>query len=284
MHCFVINLDRVPERWEFTRRNFADIGIETERFSAVDAAKPGALDGAHYVPHRGDRWELTDSLVACFESHRRVWQLVVDRGLSHAAIFEDDVVVTSALPRVLQWLSAGNAEFDVAKLDTARRTLRLDAPVATVDVMEVRPSLSGAASAAAYVVTRNAAQWLLKWSDPFSDHTDDFVFRPRAGWRVLQIWPAVSAQVMFLRPDEQRALGISDGSLTGSERSSDKRINKPTASGPMWFRARKEIRRSARKLYNGLHGDRALLARGGIVGECPFDIDTVPSAGVSAKA
>ena len=89
MHCFVINLDRVPERWAFVRRNFAAIGIEAERFAAVDARRLDRYEGIRYVPHCGDRWEIPDSLIGCFESHRRLWRRVVDDALPMAAIFED---------------------------------------------------------------------------------------------------------------------------------------------------------------------------------------------------
>ncbi|MFZ2100915.1 MAG: glycosyltransferase family 25 protein, partial [Oricola sp.] len=150
MKCFVINLDRVPGRWHFMEQGLRAAGIEAERFVATDAAKPGALDSTYYRPHSGDRWSLTDSLIACFESHRRVWQTIVDRDLSMAAVFEDDIVPGEDLKNVLDWLGHGEIAFDVVKLDTARRGLRLGPVVAEQGGLAFRPLLSGAASAAAY--------------------------------------------------------------------------------------------------------------------------------------
>ena len=279
MKCLVINLDRVPARWRFMQDGLRAAGLEAERFSATDAAAPGALDDTHYRPHSGDRWELTDSLVACFESHRRVWQSVVDRDLAAAAIFEDDIVAGGGLRAAIDWLDQGKVAFDVAKLDTARRRLRLGPVTAEADGVAWRPLLSGAASAAAYVLTQAGARKLLAWSDPFCDHTDDFVFRPRPGFRILQAVPAVAAQAMFLTAVERDRLGLADPAIVGSERSSDSRLNRRTNRGPLWYRLRKELRRSGRKLSQRLFADKALTARGGIVGTVDFAPDERQTTG-----
>jgi glycosyl transferase family 25 len=269
-HCFVINLDRVPERWRFMQEGLRAAGLEPERFPAVDAARPEALADAHYRAHSGDRWELPHSLVACFESHRRAWQTIVDRGLPMAVVFEDDVVPGERLGDAIDWLDRGGVAFDVAKLDTARRSLRMGPVMAEAEGLAFRALLSGGASAAAYAVSREGAAKLLEWSDPFCDHTDDFVFRPRPGFRVLQLMPAAAIQAMFLSGEERAAIGLTDPAIIGSERSSDSRLNRKTNRGPLWFRARKELRRSARKLVRGLFADRALKARGGLIGLVEF--------------
>lgn len=271
MKCFVINLDRVPERWRFMREGLRAAGLEAERFPAVDATKPEALGDTRYRPHSGERWELPDSLIACFESHRRVWQTVVDRDLPMAAVFEDDVVAGARLAEVIDWLGRGETGFDVAKLDTARRNLRLGPEAARSDGLALRPLLAGGASAAAYAVSQAGARKLLGWSDPFCDHTDDFVFRPRPGFRVLQAEPAAAIQAMFLTVDERVALDLTDPAIIGSERSSDRKLNRRTRRGPLWFRARKELRRSGRKLVRALFADRALRARGGRIGAVGFE-------------
>lgn len=270
MKCFVINLDRVPERWRFMEDGLRGAGLEPERFPAVDAAKPEALADTHYRAHSGDRWELPDSLVACFESHRRVWQTIVDGDLPMATVFEDDVVPGEGLAGIVEWLGRGDVGFDVAKLDTARRPLRMGPVTARHESMALRPLLSGGASAAAYAVSQDGARKLLAWSDPFCDHTDDFVFRPRPGFRVLQAAPAPAIQAMFLTAEERAALDLTDPAIVGSERSSDGKLNRKTNRGPVWFRVRKELRRTGRKLARRLFGDRALKARGGRIGAVEF--------------
>lgn len=270
MKCFVINLDRVPERWRFMQEGLHGVGLEAERFPAVDAAKREALADTHYRAHSGDRWELPDSLVACFESHRRVWQAIVDRELPMATVFEDDVVPGEGLAGIIEWLGGGIG-FDVVKLDTARRPLRLGPVTARHESMALRPLLYGGASAAAYAVSQDGARKLLAWSDPFCDHTDDFVFRPRPGFRVLQVEPAPAIQAMFLTAEERAALDLTDPAIVGSERSSDGKLNRKTNRGPFRFRARKELRRTGRKLARRLFADKMLEARGGRIGAVEFE-------------
>ncbi len=269
MNLYVINLDRVPERWEKMVCHFHAVGLAPIRFSAVDAWDRKALDRSHYAPHRGDRWELNDSLIACFESHRKVWQLVVDLELPCAAIFEDDVVLSEEMPAVLEALHQRAVDFDVVKLDTVRSISRLGPPAKLGD-FDLRRIWINAPSAAAYVVSQSGARRLLDWSVEFCDHTDDFIFWQRPEWMVLQLFPAVAMQMAFLSEDERKGLCISDERVWGSERTSDIRINRKVSKGPPWFRLRKEILRLRRRIFWKSFGDRRLLAKGGFVGTCPF--------------
>jgi GR25 family glycosyltransferase involved in LPS biosynthesis len=275
MHALVINLDRCPERWAFTDNNLRAAGITAERFSAVDAKRLDGYEGIAYRPHCGERWELSDSLIACFESHRRIWQIIVDRDLPMAAIFEDDIVAVPALAAVLTALSGITDRFDIAKLDSTGRTIRLDTPLCRFAGFQLRPLLNGSASAAAYVVTLNGASRLLELSDPYCDHADDFIFMPRKDLLKVQLDPPVASQVMFLDDKYRDALQITDPAIAGSERERDPALNRKVRRGPPWFRLRKEIRRTARKLYWRLYGDRALLARGGIITDFAMTPDRI---------
>ncbi|MFZ2101408.1 MAG: hypothetical protein WAU86_12675, partial [Oricola sp.] len=107
-------------------------------------------------------------------------------------------------------------------------------------------------------------------SDPYCDHTDDFVFRPRRDYRMLQAIPAVAIQAMFLDSEERATLGLADPAILGSERSSDTRINRRPDRGPLRFRLAKELRRFVRKLRRRLFSDKALLARGGLIAPVEF--------------
>jgi GR25 family glycosyltransferase involved in LPS biosynthesis len=279
MRSFVINLDRVPQRWEFVKRSFLAIGLEAERFSAVDARRLEQYEGIRYIPHSGDRWEIPDSLIGCFESHRRLWQRVVDEGLAMAAIFEDDVVLTAGLREVFDWLESGAPDFGVVKLDSAGRAVRLGAEVATRARWSLRPILAGTTSAGAYVISRAGAERLLALSDPYSDHVDDFVFAARRGYLPLQLNPTAAAQIVHLPAEIVTGLGVANPQLTGSERESDDRLNREVRRGPPWFRLRKEVRRTRRKLYWKLYGDRALIRGGGIMTNSAIDPDEIPRMG-----
>ena len=91
----------VINRAQDTRRlaRFADsaraVGTTFERIEAVDGHAPGAL--APFADLIGDAFwgepHAKPGAIGCFLSHRRAWQAVVDRGLPHALICEDDAVL-----------------------------------------------------------------------------------------------------------------------------------------------------------------------------------------------
>ncbi|CUJ93426.1 Glycosyltransferase family 25 (LPS biosynthesis protein) [Ruegeria denitrificans] len=261
---YFINLDRVPERAEFMDDQFTRAGlVGAQRFSAVDGQQPGALDDNSYVAGTGTRWGLTQSEIACFESHRAVWQTVVDQGLKTVAIFEDDVEMSAQAGAVIASLLAVEAGFDLIKLDYSPRSMRFG-PLETIADIPMRPMLEMAPSSAAYILTQAACRKLLSWSGSYSDHLDDFISFPRTDWRMYQCFPAMGVQVMWSKQQEQTAEPVKV-----SERSQDQKTNSGLDKGPLWFRIRRELRAARRKLYWRTGGQGRLLAQGGFAGYIP---------------
>nr|WP_302478423.1 glycosyltransferase family 25 protein [Ruegeria atlantica] len=262
--AYFINLDRVPERAEFMEGQFADTGLRgAQRFSAVDGQQPGALDDNCYVPGSGTRWGLTQSEIACFESHRAVWRVAVDQNLSKVAIFEDDVEMSAQAGAVIAALLADDAGFDLIKLDYSPRSMRFG-PLETIADVPVRPMLEMAPSSAAYILTQAACRKLLSWSEEYSDHLDDFISLPRPDWRMCQCFPAVGVQMMWSKQQEQTAEPVKV-----SERSQDQKTNSGLDKGPLGFRIRRELQAARRKLYWRAGGQDRLLAQGGFAGFIP---------------
>lgn len=261
---YYINLDRVPERRVFMEDQFARAGlIGAHRISATDASKPGALDCSGYVPGSGTRWGLTPSEIACFESHRSVWQHVLDSGLPAAAVFEDDVELSVQAGPVIAELFANAAAYDCVKLDYSPRSRRFGAQTQIGSIL-VRPMVEMAPSAAAYVVSQNACRKLLEWSQNYSDHLDDFLTQPRNGWRLFQVFPAVGVQMIW-----SGSSGNVEEPVKQSERTKDVRINSGLDKGPMWFRLRRELQAAGHKFYWRTGGQARLLQHGGYVGFVP---------------
>lgn len=75
-NIFVINLERRPDRLENFTKEMNRLGIDFERFNAIDAG-----------PNMGNH--------GCCASHRAVMDLIVKRGLRRAFVFEDDSIVRS---------------------------------------------------------------------------------------------------------------------------------------------------------------------------------------------
>jgi GR25 family glycosyltransferase involved in LPS biosynthesis len=266
--AYFINLDRVPERANFMESQFAHTGfIGAQRFSATDAQQPGVLDDNGYVPGTGSRWGLKQSEIACFESHRAVWQVAVDEGLKAVAIFEDDVEMSAQAGEVITALLNGKDEFDLIKLDFSPRSMRFG-PLQEIAGVSVRPMLEMAPSAAAYIVTQAACRKLLSWSEQYSDHLDDFISIPRPNWQMYQCFPAVGVQMIWSKQQEQTA-----ETVKVSERSQDQKTNRGLDKGPLWFRIRREVLAAGRKLYWRAGAQRRLLDSGGFVGFIPCTDD-----------
>ncbi len=259
-----INLDRVPERRSFMEQQFGRAGLAgAHRVSATDASQPGALSNTGYVPGSGGRWGLTPSEIACFESHRTVWRHVRDSGAPAAAVFEDDVEMSTAAGSVVAELLGNAGAFDCVKLDYSPRSRRFGPETRIGDVV-VRPLMEMAPSAAAYVVSRAACLKLLEWSRAYSDHLDDFLTLPRPDWRLYQVFPAAGVQMIW-----SNSVNNAQDPVRQSERTQDARINSGLDKGPKWFRARRELQAAGRKLYWYAGGQARLVRRGGYVGFVP---------------
>lgn len=259
-----INLDRVPARRAFMETQFTHSGLAgATRFSATDAQQPDALEGNGYVPGAGSRWGLKQSEIACFESHRAVWQTAVERNLKAVAVFEDDVEMSDQAGSVISTLLDAGDAYDMIKLDYSPRSLRFG-PEVQIAGVNVRPMLEMAPSAAAYILSHKACCKLLTWSEKYSDHLDDFVSIPRPDWRMYQCFPAVGVQMIWSKQQEQTVEAVKI-----SERSQDRKINSGLDKGPLWFRIRRELQAARRKLYWRMGGQTRLLEQGGFVGFIP---------------
>lgn len=265
MKCFFINLDRVPERRAHMEREFAKVGLEAERFPAVDALHIEDYDNVRYLPGAGVRREIVRSQIGVFESHRRIWQMVVAQGLDMAAVFEDDMYFLPDLTDLLDLLEEAAPRFDVVKVDSAFYPVPLSAPELTIGRWPLRRILADSTSCGAYVLTRRGAEQLLAWSDPYCDHIDDFTFRPRPGWRAYQAEPAVASQLAMLPRSFADRYANATQSVVQSERNMDPRSRQKVAKAPLARRVGKEFKRNVRKILWGLHGRRRLLASGGII-------------------
>lgn len=243
---------------------FARAGlVGAQRFSATDARQSNALDGNGYVAGVGSRWGLTISEIACFESHRAIWKLMVDQGLPAAAIFEDDAELSVHAGTIVQELLNHATSFDLVKLDYSPRVLRFGAET-KIGSVTVRPLLEMAPSSAAYILSLEGCRKLLDWSESYSDHLDDFLTLPRPDWRMFQCFPACGVQMMWARNQ-----GTADHLVKTSERTQDKSINSGLDKGPVWFRLRRELQAASRKLKWRLGGQSRLLRQGGFVGLIP---------------
>ena len=92
--CLIIHLERSLERKPQVKKLMKDLPYRTKVVDAVDGSKPDNDFSKSYTPRLlrpRYPFSLRSAELACFQSHRKCWQEILDRGLEAALIIEDDV-------------------------------------------------------------------------------------------------------------------------------------------------------------------------------------------------
>jgi len=222
MRLYVINLARRPDRLAATLRQAAPLGLSLERAEAVDAARepPGILD--RWFEAGGPLGEIPRGDKACLLSHRGAWEMFAASGDAHAVFLEDDVRLCACARGLLAndgWIPP---DVGCVKLEhygpPGQRVLLTDMCGAAQD-FQIGRMLSRHTGAAAYILSRGAAQMLLAQTS-FDLPVDHLLFNPNnsrlfARLSPWQLVPAIARQETGAKSDIEatrkglRAFGLS---------------------------------------------------------------------------
>jgi len=200
--CYLINLDRSPDRLNAMHAHLTQLGIEYERVPGIDGAK---LDEAAFQQYtRINRYykPLKREEVGCYLSHNKALQCFVDSKAPYALILEDDAqfeedicaVITQAIARrdkednaLLHW--------DLLKLTQRRRRVRYIQLAELGKRHLVEYGLSVPTIANATIWTRAAAE---RWIRAFNGCTRpidcEFQHQWEYGLTILSVHPPVATQ------------------------------------------------------------------------------------------
>ncbi len=171
---FVINLDRSPQRLAATRTQAEALGLALERVPAVDGTKLTEAElQHHYCADRNRRdyhSQLSAGEIGCYLSHRRAWQLILERDLDYAVILEDDVILEADFGHALDLLPQAGRNWDVIKLGAVKRRPIVDFRL--LGGFGLCRYKKTPISAYAQVVSRLGAQKLLQREERFSRPVD----------------------------------------------------------------------------------------------------------------
>jgi hypothetical protein len=95
-HVYCINLARRPDRWADAQAQFEALGLEVERFNAVDGS---TLEGLPDTVHLAQSAQAIPGVVGCSLSHQAVISDAHEKGYDRILIVEDDVVFSDDAPR-----------------------------------------------------------------------------------------------------------------------------------------------------------------------------------------
>jgi glycosyl transferase family 25 len=205
MRIYLINLARRPDRLAVMTAQAGRLGLGLERVEACDAAStpPARLD--RWFEASGPLGEIPLGDKACLLSHRAAWELFLASGDAHAVFLEDDVRLSKVAAAMLasdQWIPHG---VGVVKLEhygpPGQRVLLADRRAVGEDFALGR-MLSRHTGAAAYILTREAAQLLLAQTR-FDLPVDHLLFNPNnsdlfAQLSPWQLLPAIARQEQFV--------------------------------------------------------------------------------------
>ena len=202
--CYLINLDRAPDRLAFISRRLDALGIQYTRLAAVDGNALSEESRASFIaarPRDGRSWGAGQ--IGCFMSHVSAWEKIAISSFSHAVIVEDDVHVSDSTPAFLENASWIPADADIVRLESTGQWLKLGKAKSDTEGRSIRRVQSTAWATGAYVLSKSAASRLLAVEPNVHSPVDDFLFNlegsPVArGLTVYQLVPALVEQDKFV--------------------------------------------------------------------------------------
>jgi len=118
--CYLINLDRSPERLQTMDARLKALGIGYQRIAAVDgrtaAFSSRECDTRKYCLSHG-RYCVEPTEIGCYMSHvKTLFEFSRNSSASHALILEDDIEFSPDFPCLLRRLLDAADKWDVVKL------------------------------------------------------------------------------------------------------------------------------------------------------------------------
>ena len=218
--CLIIHLERSLERKPQVRKLQQELPYRTKVVEAIDGSKLDNDLSKSYKPrllrpHYPFSLRLAE--VGCFQSHRKCWQEILDRGLEAALIIEDDVDIidgefTAAIKLAMKEIKMG----DLIRLPMKPREKPRNIYVNRDNISIFEPTVIGLGTQA-QIVTYDAARQLLEKTAHFDRPIDVYLqLKWKHGVRVLTLWPNGVRE-------RSSSLG---GSVIGKERSNGDKLRR----------------------------------------------------------
>lgn len=227
MQVFVINLDRRYDRLSHITGQLDRLGIEFVRVSAVDGQRLCSAD-LEIFNSEADWPRPSNSEFACFMSHRKCWNELVQSDQEYAVILEDDVIISNSGAEFLSDYSWFSDDVDLLRLETGNIKANYKrGGISTKYGRKLRELRSFHFGTGAYFISKKLANELLEITSNYIPvPIDHFLFDPDInhchGRKVYQLSPAICIQERFLNKDESLLHGDIEGRSVYVARMSNK--------------------------------------------------------------
>lgn len=285
INFYLINLDRSPDRLAWMKQRADQLGIKVQRVSAVDGRKLDSEVIERWNRARHPRFGMGPNEIACFLSHRTVWERIVETGDPWAFIAEDDIHIADIGASFLADSSWIPGDADLVKAETVKQRVWLSRRMARQhlehQLFELRSFHGGSAG---YFVSRAGAQKLLDSTEDFCVPLDQVLFNqsfpPAQPLKIYQIVPALVAQDWVV---ETAANQPKFESLLLNERNAfhgNKQKKHQSFGSLAWYKVANPIRKAYRR---GLEAAANLLGTHRVTkvafdGETTFEVESRSAA------
>lgn len=216
MKNIVISLKTASDRREHIQTQFGQQNID---FEFLDALTPErAAEYARQLELKFDLSRVTKGEIACFMSHVAVWDLAVQEGLDHVAIFEDDVFLGEDAKQFLsqdKWITK---EWQIIKLEAFSKKVLLSATQAHLANERELHILKGRhLGGAGYILSLDAAKYLLhlvkqtKIVEPVDHILFDPIYHQQSTYVLYQMKPALCIQGYLYQTQNNMFLSSLEG-------------------------------------------------------------------------
>ncbi len=172
--AFIIHLERATDRQPQVEELIRKLPVETDVVNAIDGRTLDAQTISSVYRRSAHKprypFQLSTNEIACFLSHRKVWQAIVDQEIDAGLVLEDDVELTP------EFAAAYSAASQVLNVDSfirfpfrERESGRVVLNTGTSRIIEPVPVGLGMV---AQLIGRGAAQRLLSTTEIFDRPVD----------------------------------------------------------------------------------------------------------------
>ena len=175
--AFIIHLERATERREQVAALMSQLPVPAEIITAVDAKQLSDKEVDQVYKRRLHKpaypFRLSRNEIACFLSHRKTWQAIIDQNLDAALVLEDDVALTTDFPAAFAAARAVLKQNSFIRLPFRPKKEQGTLVQSIGDVQIIKPCPVGLGTIG-QLVSREAAQKLLDITTSFDRPVDTF--------------------------------------------------------------------------------------------------------------
>ncbi len=172
--AFIIHLERATDRQPQVEELIRKLPVKTDVVNAVDGRTLDAqmisrvYRRSAHKPHYP--FQLSTNEIACFLSHRKAWQAIIDQGLDAGLVLEDDVELTP------EFAAAYSTACQVLKIDSfirfPFRERESGRAILTTETSRIIEPVPVGLGMVAQLIGREAAQRLLSATEIFDRPVD----------------------------------------------------------------------------------------------------------------